>query len=160
MPSANELHEIFTYNDGKLYWKKKTAICVKIGTEAGLKHGKGYLIVPIKYKHYYVHRIIYAMHHNDVPYIIDHIDGNKANNKIENLRPATRQENARNCKKQKNNTSGEKNVFWHKNSKKWKVALSINNKLTHIGTFSEFEDAKKAAYNARIRHHGVYAQHG
>lgn len=159
IPSANELHEIFTYKDGKLYWKKKTAIRIKIGDEAGSDHGRGYLIVPIQYKHYYVHRIIYMMHHNNIPHIVDHIDGNKSNNKIENLRPATREQNARNSIKQSNNTSGEKNVYWHKSSNKWQVSLSIDGKLKHCGSFANFEQAKIAAHAAREKYHGIYARH-
>ena len=159
MPTASELHEIFTYQDGKLFWKKKTAKCVKIGAEAGLKHGKGYLIVPIQYKHYYVHRVVYMMHHDNEPYIIDHIDGNKSNNRIENLRPATRHQNARNSSKQKNNTSGAKNVYWNKGKQKWQVSICVNNKIKHIGTFDDFDKAKQSAYYARIQYHGEYARH-
>lgn len=160
IPSFEYLHEILEYKDGKLYWKKKTAGCVKIGNEAGTNNGKNYLIIPIKYKHYYAHRIIFMMHHKYVPYIVDHIDGNRLNNKIENLREATHNQNSANQKLPKNNTSKEKNVFWNKSKNKWQVAISVNNKLKHIGTFLDFDLAKKAAYDARIKYHGKYANHG
>ena len=159
MPSIDFLHEILRYEDGKLYWTKKTAQCVKIGNEAGCNNGKGYITIPIQYKHYYAHRIIYMMHYKFDPYIVDHIDGNKQNNRIENLRSATHTQNSQNQGPQKNNTSGAKNVYWHKNSKKWKVAIGLNNKCKYIGTFEDFELAKIAAYNARIKYHGEYAKH-
>ncbi len=159
IPSAKYLHEILEYKNGKLYWKKIIAKCIKIGNEVGTNNGKDYLIIPIEYKHYYAHRIIYMMHHNYVPYIVDHIDGNKLNNKIENLRPANNSQNAANQKLPKNNKSTQKNVFWNKSKEKWQVAISVNNKLKHIGTFLDFEIAKKAAYDARIKYHGEYANH-
>ena len=159
IPSIDVLHRVFSYNDGLLYWKEKTAACVKIGSKVGVESGRGYLIVPFQYKHYYVHRIIFMMQHGYVPHIIDHIDGNRSNNKIENLRPATRSENCRNQKTPKNNTSGYKNVFWHKTSKKWKVALSVDGKLKHIGSFSELEAAKISAHEARIKYHQDFAKH-
>ena len=73
---------------------------------------------------------------------LDHINGDRADNRIENLRQATKAENAQNYKTRKDNTSGATGVIWHKRTGKWAAAISINKRLTHLGLFENFEEAK------------------
>ena len=80
-------------------------------------------------------------HHGYFPEAVDHIDGDRFNNKIENLREATHVENHYNRKVQKNNKSGSKNVCWHKLINKWSVDLTVNKKIDY--TYNE----KKATEN-------------
>jgi len=65
--------------------------------------------------------LIFLYHHGYLPKFVDHIDGNKKNNRIENLREATKSQNAMNQKVSTRNTSGIKGVMWHKRDKKWFV---------------------------------------
>ncbi len=153
------VNNLFFYNDGKLFWKKPVAKRIKTGDLVGCKNGNGYLRVAIKYKYYYVHRIIFLMHHGYLPKFIDHIDGNRNNNKLENLREATHSENAQNQKTPINNSSGYKNVFWHKTKKSWAVCISLNNKLHHFGNYQNLTDAIQVAKESRNLLHKSFARH-
>lgn len=153
------LHSVFTYLDGKLYWKNAFHSSLK-NQRAGSVDKKGYRRVTINGKEYREHRLIYAMHNNAVPDQIDHIDGNKANNLIENLRPTDARQNQYNRRLSKANTSGVKNVHWSKTNQKWIVAFKINGKDHRIGAFDDLEVAKIAAVEARTRFHGTFANHG
>ena len=86
---------------------------------------------------------------------IDHIDNNKENNNVSNLRFATHQENVRNSKIAKNNTSGVKGVF--KSGNKWKSYICIDGILQHLGCFDNIEDAKLARVNKVKQVFGEFA---
>ena len=75
---------------------------------------------------------------------VDHINNDKLNNTISNLRWASYQDNNRNSSLKINNTSGFKGVSYYKKSNKWEVKISFNNKKIHIGYFDKIEDAKIA----------------
>jgi hypothetical protein len=98
-----EMNEHFEYRDGTLYWKQHSWKN-KIGTPAGTVKGKGYLNVWLNGVSYRVHRIIYAMFHGHAPDYIDHIDNNRLNNRIGNLRETTNSENLRKTPIRKVNT--------------------------------------------------------
>jgi len=114
------LKQVFEYKDGVLYWKKSTGRA-KAGTPAGCStnHDK-YIRVRINNKLHLIHRVIFFMHYGYSPKEIDHINCDRTDNRIENLREATGCENQKNRGKQKNNTSGYKNVTWHKTQKNGK----------------------------------------
>lgn len=147
------LKNTFYYNDGHLYR-------IKTGKRAGCVRKDGYVQIRINYKFYLAHRLIYLLHYNTLPAIIDHIDGNQSNNKIENLREATRTQNGYNAKKWKNNTSGTKGVSFSTQRNKWRVRLIIKGVETHFGFFEDLELAALVANEARDKYHGVYARHG
>lgn len=154
------LKTIFDYKDGVLYWKIKKG-SVKAGKIAGSNHTCGYFKIALHKKTYLLHRIIFMMHYGYMPEFIDHINNNKKDNRIENLRFCSKDENLRNRKISKNNTSGIKNISWSKNKKRWCVYIGIgkgNNK--YIGSYKDLELAKIAAFNARIKYHGDYVNHG
>ena len=151
--------EIFEYKDGNLYWKETIASRAKKGNKAGSLYDTGYLMVGIKGKYYANHRIIFMMHNEYLPIEVDHIDGNKLNNKIENLRPATVSQNACNRKLIKTNTSGIKNVSWSKTRNKWVVKIDYNGNKNYIGAFDNLELADLVAQEARNKYHGYYARH-
>lgn len=158
---AKILHELFEYRDGKLYWKvSRPHTTIKPGDKAGGFGKNGYLMTSINCKSFYNHRIIYMMHYGNLPKFIDHIDGNKANNKIENLREATSSQNNRNMPKKITNTSGIKGVSWDTSSGKWRVRLRINGIDRRIGCFEDIKEAEKAIIQARNLYHGEFANHG
>lgn len=151
------LNEVFEYNGEILYWKISTN-GHKVGQIAGSTYS-GYCCVKFNGKLYKAHRLIYLMVYGELPEFIDHIDGNSLNNKIDNLRPATKAENGFNRKINSNNTSGHKGVGWDKQSGKWKARCWVNKKMHTIGLFATIEEAADAIKSARIKLHGDYARH-
>jgi len=91
----------------------------------------------------YMHRIIMKLDKYDKRQV-DHTDGNGLNNQKSNLRICTSSQNTGNSKKQSNNTSGYKGVFYHKHSKKYQVQIMKNGKLTACGYFKTKEEAALA----------------
>jgi hypothetical protein len=154
------LHNIFDYCDGKIFWKAKLSSKTHIGTRAGCLSSDGYRYVGINKKRYSEHRIIFLMEKGYLPKLVDHIDNNPLNNKIENLREATNFQNSQNAKLAKTNTSGFKGVFWHKINKKWLVSLKIQGKNKHFGYFKDLELAALVVQEARNKYHGSFANHG
>ena len=89
---------------------------------------------------------------------IDHEDVNSTNNSIDNIREITPDQNQRNRKLQKNNTSGHKGVYWDKRNKKWKVQIFANGKSYYFGLYENKEDAIKVAIEARKKLHGEFGR--
>lgn len=87
----------------------------------------------------------------------DHEDRNELNNRKYNLRPATKQENARNHNKQKNNTSGFIGVCFYKNNNVWRAYITINKKNINLGEFINKEDAIRARLRAEKEYFGEFA---
>jgi HNH endonuclease/AP2 domain len=108
-----------------------------------------------------LHRVIYEYYHGSIPkgFEIDHINQDKLDNRLENLRLATRSQNSQNKSKQKNNTSGFKGAYWHKENKKWNAAITVNNKLIHLGFFETPELAHETYKQAAIELHGEFAKY-
>ena len=149
--------EFFQYEDGKLFWKKRSANRTVVGSQISFVENTGYIRVRFKGKHYGIHQIIFLMHYGYIPEHVDHVDGEKLNNKIENLRAATKSENALNKKVRCDSASGIKNVHWYEPLKKWRVAVSINKKRKHIGYFDDLELAELVSIEAREKFHGAFS---
>lgn len=157
MITQDFLRQIFDYKDGNLVWKIDRTNGIKAGDIAGSKQKSGYIRVSIKDRPHLVHRMIFLWHHGYLPKSIDHIDRNRSNNKIENLRAATATQNQGNRSLSKTNTSGFRGVGWHKRYNKWCARISINGKLKNIGQFDSIEDAKAAYQLEAIKHFGEFA---
>jgi len=137
----------FDYQDGQLI--RKIGRINEIGSIAGCVHkGTGYVHIKIKAKAFKAHRLIFLYHYGYFPEFVDHIDGNKQNNRIENLREASKQENCQNQKVRWTNSSGVKGVSWHKVNKKWKVALCKNYRSYYFGTYEDKELAELVSMEA------------
>ena len=98
------------------------------------------------------------MHHNKLPAVLDHIDGDCLNNRIENLREATQMQNMWNQKIAKNNKSGVKGVCWNFHLGKWQAQCMVNGKRHNIGFFKDIEDARISLEKFRLEHHGEFAR--
>jgi hypothetical protein len=160
--SQEELSALFEYKDGALYWRHRHGgkLCRPAGTKAGTPLGdRGYLRVSVNRKFYYVHRLIWAMHYGSAPDILDHIDGNPANNTIENLRPTTHSGNMRNSKLNKRNTSGIKGVALCKKLNKWVGEVYANGTRHRTAYFLTPEECGKAVEKLRKQLHGDFARH-
>ena len=112
----------------------------------------GYLKALINRKPYRLHRIIFMMHHGYLPKYIDHIDGNPANNRIDNLRAATSSQNNLNRGKHKRNTSGYKGVTWVATQSRYSARIAIGNKRLFLGYFDDPKEAHEAYCNAAKEH--------
>jgi hypothetical protein len=153
MLSKQQLLDMFEYRDGELYWKITTTNRYSSNRIAGSLHSTGYKYTGIFGKRYKNHRIIWMMHYGYLPKEIDHIDQNKANNRIENLRESNRILNMQNVAIRSNNKSGTANVGWYKPYKKWEVKMRINKKSCHFGYFDDLELASLVAMEAKDKFH-------
>ena len=159
MITQERLKELFEYQDGQLIRRKdgRSAV-IAIGT-------RRYERVSVDSKTQALHRMIYLWHHGHLPKTIDHIDGDRANNKIENLREATQQQNCFNRKHHSNSRSPYKNVYLQsptKNAKwkrNWVVAVNVAGKRKYIGSFEDLELADLVAIEARDKFQGQFARH-
>lgn len=149
--TCQELHKLFEYSEGKIYWKKN-------GSRAGTKKASGYRQVSINNKLYYEHRIIFMMHHGYLPVCTDHKDGDKSNNAIENLREATFSQNCFNIKRREGTESKVKSIFRNKKGKPWRVRISINKKRVDFGSYDDLELAELVANEARDKYHKEFAR--
>jgi HNH endonuclease len=157
LPDQAYLQRVFEYRDGALYWKERTARMVWIGARAGHAVRDGYWSVCIQYANYFEHRLIFQMHHGWCPQNLDHIDGNPANNRIENLRPADIALNAANRRNLSSNTSGRKGVYWSRKAKRWHASIGYQNKRIFLGAFTDIDAAADAYDAAAVRYFGQHA---
>jgi hypothetical protein len=146
------VNEVFYYNDGKIFFQKSSKKCGYIDKSTGYER------VAYNKKIYYVHRLIYLLNKGYLPKYIDHIDGDKTNNKLENLRECTQQENCYNSKIRKNNKLGYKGITLHKWSGLYRATAKINNKCITIGYYKELEKAVNEYRNFIIENHKQFAK--
>ena len=150
-----EPHNHFDYHsDGQLTWKEGRP-GVRKGSVAGCL-SNGYIAIGVNRKVYYAHRIIFEMVHGYVPSEIDHINGDRTDNRIENLRECSSSQNQMNRKTPTHNTSGHKNVRLDKRSGKWFAQVKRRGKVTTRVAKSK-EDAIDLAEELRQELHGDYA---
>jgi hypothetical protein len=148
--SQEELNSILAYDPltGILIWKDNRSNMIK-GSIAGSVNSAGYKTITINSKTFRVQRIIWIMMFGYIPndFFIDHVNGNKIDNRLENLRLATNSQNQQNRPAPKNNSSGYRGVTWHKQMNKWMARISHHGKRKLIGFFDSAEDAYKAYKN-------------
>lgn len=122
-------------------WNAKHA-----GITAGhLNKGSGYIVIPINGHLCQAHRLAWLYVHGEIFGYIDHINLDRADNRIANLRIATPAENNANSPKRRGTSSPFKGVTWHKQCQKWQAAIKVAGKNRHLGLFST-EMAAHAAY--------------
>lgn len=128
---------------------------IKANKVAGRKDRNGYITICFNYKHYLAHRLAwYFMLRTWPTRNVDHINGDKQDNRAENLRLSSVSENGANTSKQRRNTSGFKGVSYHKRDKRWRATLAGS----HLGYFSTKELAAEAYNNAATKLYGEFAR--
>ena len=150
----------YDLDTGIFTWKVNKSKRSKIGNVAGYLDN-GYVRIEINNIQYRAHRLAWLYVYGEMPKsLIDHIDGNRSNNKISNLREATYQANSENYKTPRTNKSGVKNVSWYKGLNKWVVSINIKKTKKTIGYFEDLELAELVAVEARNKYRGEFANHG
>lgn len=152
-----ELRELFSYNeDGSFTRLVKTGKTTHVGQIVfGSVHKDGYALLRANIVKYRAHRLVWIYHNGDIPdgLNIDHINGIRTDNRIENIRLATKAENAQNTIKKSNNSSGYMGVFWDTKSKKWRAQICHNLKVIHIGRFNCPKEAHEAYLKKKAELH-------
>ena len=155
-PDQKKLQELFDYIDGKLI-RKKTIGVSKAGSAVGRIGNRSYLVTDIGKKRCLVHRIVFMWHYGWLPEMIDHINGNRTDNRIENMRPATKLQNNANASIRRDNTTGFKGVSINKG--KYVANIRIGGKKVSLGSFETALEADAAVRVRREEIHGEYARH-
>jgi hypothetical protein len=140
---------VYCYNKaGELLFFTDACLCDKISKYSWCKLAKGYSTTHIDGKQVAAHRII-----SDCPSgkIVDHRNHNKKDNRIENLRIATKSTNAFNSIKS-SNRSGRQGVWWRQDTKKWSAEIKVMGKKHALGCFSDYDDAVKAREKAEEKY--------
>lgn len=146
----------YKHETGEFFWKNSKQ-SRRNGLPAGNVQKIGYHIISIDKVHYLSHRLAWCHYYGEWPeLLIDHINGVKTDNRIENLRLATKQENNFNSTMWKSNKSGYKGVFWNSQKQKWQARATLNYKAIYLGTFDDAEDASKAYHDFVSKKHGVF----
>lgn len=178
MPDADFLRDILDYDPetGSFTWKVRSAKCfsylknperaAKIfnsqfaGREAFTAIGDGYKRGAILNKSYSAHRIAWKIHHGEEPRgQIDHINHNRSDNRISNLREVSHQENHKNLPIRRTNSSGFPGVRWYEKPKRWRAFITSSGKTHYLGSFLEKNDAIRARVVAE-KSFGFHKNHG
>lgn len=112
------------------------------------KHNQGYLRGAIDNVSYLTHRVVWKMMHGDEPEQIDHLNGNRADNRPDNLRSSCNQDNSRNQARRKN-ASGVSGIYKHKASGLWHARIYVAGKAKSLGYFHDLADARIAREKAK-----------
>lgn len=121
---------------------------------------QGYLVANINKRIYRLHRLAWLWLYGEMPKTdIDHINGNRSDNRACNLRLATRAENLFNAKRHADNRSGVKGVSWHAGAKKWFGRVHRHGISYGLGFFASLEDARLAVEAKRLELHREFAKH-
>lgn len=165
-------HECFEYSPdtGILIWKTRPES--HFSTLGGMRNANtrmpgniagsvnhGYLRARVDGVAYSVHRIAFALFHGRWPEVVDHIDGNSLNNRINNLRDVTQRDNARNMARQRSATTLLPGVFWHKAQCRWHAYIGSSGSLERLGSHACLFEAACARKSAEIKH-GFHVNHG
>lgn len=180
LPSPELLRKLLRYepDTGKLYWRERAPdmfVDGKRNPDASCKMwnkkhaGKEALTTLIGYRYpggnifnriYYAHRVIWAIFYGEWPSKqIDHINGNRCDNRIKNLRHVSHFENGKNQRLSSNNTSGFCGVSWYSARGKWQAHITSKGKKMLLGIFTNKSDAIAARKAAEVKY-GFHANHG
>lgn len=132
------------------------------GHRLGFVNAHGYNGIQVNGVKFLCHRLAWFFVHGEWPLgEIDHIDGNRTNNKINNLRIATRQQNTQNCASHRDKTDLGKGAYLKKDCPRprpWKSQIYVNGRTIHLGYFLSKEEAVTAYQNAAKKHFGEFAR--
>lgn len=154
LPSSIEISNLFEYFNGALISKYSRTNRIA-GSSVGRITKHGYKSVKIGKKQFYEHRLIWMLFNSNLHGLdVDHINGNRSDNRIENLRLATRTENNRNLHSAKcNSKTGLLGACFHKKTGKFVAQIRSNGKYLHLGLFDTAQLAHETYMNAKTIYH-------
>jgi hypothetical protein len=165
--TVERLRKLLDYNSatGVFTWKPRPPISrgAKIfnsrfaGTVAGCPDVHGYTQITVDRQNYKAHRLAWLCVHGTLPADkeVDHIDRQRANNAIDNLRLANRQQQA--CNTGSRKRGHPKGCHWSPRDKKWSAWIHIDGRKMSLGAFTRLEDARAARFQAEAKYHGEWA---
>lgn len=156
LPDQTELKELFNYDPdtGVVTRKKCTANRHVLGEVVGFAGSRGYLQAAVRSVKYPLHRLIWCLVTGEWPEgDIDHINRNRADNRLANLRAVTRSENNHNAGMSRRNKSGYTGVCWDKAKNSWIANICVGGKTKHIGRYASAERAAEARKQAKAVYH-------
>jgi hypothetical protein len=178
LPDAEDLRNLLDYDPetGELRWKRRDPKEFFDGKRYRYDRGRrwnaqradrlatrnrldGYCSISLFGHKHLAHRVVWAIVHGRWPSEIDHVNGNRSDNRLSNLREVTRTENNRNSAIQRNNTSGVVGVNRCKQTGTWEARIKLHGKTRRLGRFANFDDAV-AARKAAERQYGFHENHG
>lgn len=171
MPSKQRLNEVLEYDVGTgfLFWKTRPLSdfsCDQKGKVWNIRYSgkraftyldKGYFYGSVEGTRVAAHRVIWKMHHDAEPEALDHINHQRDDNRIENLRPVTKAENSRNRERPKNTKNPYPGV--RRSDRHWQASITHNYKTKYLGYFRCLGKAVKARISAEQRY-GFHKNHG
>lgn len=157
MITVSDLQRIMTYDPtaGGFLWAVQRGR-MKPGDKVGSCDREGYRRVRIDGRQYYEHRLVWFWHHGVMPRILDHINRNRADNRIENLRECHESQNAANAKAPSTNTSGYRGVYFDVSRGKWAARIRVTiDGVRHRYRIGRYNTAEEAAlhYNMHLMRH-------
>lgn len=159
--AASRLRELFEYRPetGEFVRLVTRSATARAGQKAGCLRPEGYMTIMIDRVPYQSHRLAWLYVTGDWPPAdLDHINGNRSDNRIANLRPASRSQNNANAKLRSDNKSGSKGVSWDAGRNRWHAQIRAHGKQHHLGRFHSKEEAQAAYATAAKRMFGEYAR--
>jgi hypothetical protein len=174
LPTPEQLRQLLRYEPetGRLFWLPRPlsdfssprahaiSAARRSGKEAFITRADtGYMVAPIDGLTLYAHRVIWAIVYGNWPnHDIDHINGDRTDNRISNLREATRAQNSLNTSKHSDNASGRKGVHWSRSRQRWVAEITLNGTKTFLGRFKDIDAASSAYEDAAKRMFGDFAR--
>ncbi|MES0266800.1 HNH endonuclease [Citrobacter sedlakii] len=143
-----------------IFTRKKGGGGRAAGSMAGWVNGHGYIQISVDGRDYKAHRLAMLYMYGERPEMVDHINMIRSDNRIVNLRAATRAQNGQNSRIRSDNASGVKGVSWDKRINKWVARCTCNGHENWIGSFENKECAIEAVRLFRGKIHGEFANHG
>lgn len=156
------LREVLNYDPetGDFHWRKRLSNRAAAGKKTGLSRHNGYSVIRLDRKLHFAHRLAFLYIHGRWPTAdVDHINGVRDDNRICNLREATRAENIRNSHIRSDNKSGFKGVSWNAGAKLWMANIRTKNRTNEfLGLFDTPEEAHEAYAVAAKKYFGQFAR--
>jgi hypothetical protein len=159
--TAERARELLNYDpeSGALTWRVRRPNGVCVGSVAGCAQPHGYIKVSIDGVQYYAHRIIWLIMTGAIPVeFIDHLNGNRGDNRWANLREASRVDNARNSRIRKTNKCGVKGIYLCSERGDWVANIRVSGRNKTLGRFKTQEEAHAAYCAAAHEHFGEFAR--
>ena len=161
MLTAEEARSLINYDPvtGEFRWRIDRGGPVRRGALAGTYNAAGYRQIMLKGKRYYAHRLAYLMTHGAWPgHEVDHANLDKSDNRISNLRLATRSQNRANTTVTKRNTTGFKGVYYRKREQRYVASIQVDGVTHCLGYFTTAMDAHAAYSSAAANLNGEFSR--